>query len=86
METRWITLKKFDVFSHIGLFSGGTISADDVKSAPGFKDRIKLVFVSYGAGSWAATLPCAPEIPAKPPRACRKPAFAVFSRFTGYRA
>jgi len=49
METRWITLKKFDVFSHIGLLSGGTISPDDVKGAPGFKDKVKLVFVSYGS-------------------------------------
>jgi enterochelin esterase-like enzyme len=49
METRWITLKKFDVFSHIGLFSGGSISAEDVTAAPGFKDKIRLVFVSYGS-------------------------------------
>jgi enterochelin esterase-like enzyme len=49
METRWITLKKLDTFSHIGLFSGGAISMDDVKSTPGFKDKVKLVFVSYGS-------------------------------------
>jgi len=49
METRWITLKKFDVFSHVGLFSGGSISAEDVKGAPGFKDKVRLVFVSYGS-------------------------------------
>jgi enterochelin esterase-like enzyme len=49
METRWITLKKFDTFSHVGLFSGGTISVDDLKAAPGFKDKVKLVFVSYGS-------------------------------------
>jgi enterochelin esterase-like enzyme len=49
METRSITLKKLDMFSHIGLFSGGTISLDDVKGAPGFKDKVKLVFVSYGS-------------------------------------
>jgi len=49
METRWITLKKLDTFSHIGLFSGGAISMDDVKGAPGFKDKVKLVFVSYGS-------------------------------------
>src|SRR5688572_10519773 len=29
METKAITLKKFDTFSHIGLFSGGTISAEE---------------------------------------------------------
>jgi enterochelin esterase-like enzyme len=49
METRWITLKKFDVFSHIGLFSGGSISVEDVNGAPGFKDKVRLVFVSYGS-------------------------------------
>lgn len=49
METRWITLKRFDVFSHIGLFSGGVISPEDVSGAPGFKDKVKLVFVSYGS-------------------------------------
>jgi enterochelin esterase-like enzyme len=49
METKSITLKKLDTFSHIGLLSGGTISMDDVKGAPGFKDKVKLVFVSYGS-------------------------------------
>jgi len=49
METRWITLKKFDVFSYVGLFSGGSISAEDLNSAPGFKDKVRLVFVSYGS-------------------------------------
>jgi enterochelin esterase-like enzyme len=49
METRWITLKKLDTFSHIGLFSGGAISMEDVNGTPGFKDKVKLVFVSYGS-------------------------------------
>ncbi len=49
METRWITLKKLDVFSHIGLFSGGSISPEDVNSTPGFKDKVRLVFVSFGS-------------------------------------
>ena len=48
-ETRLITLKNLDAFSHIGLFSGGSISPDDVNDTPGFKDKIKLVFVSYGS-------------------------------------
>jgi enterochelin esterase-like enzyme len=47
-ETRLVTLKKLDVFSHIGLFSGGSISPDDVNNTPGFKEKVKLVFVSYG--------------------------------------
>jgi enterochelin esterase-like enzyme len=47
-ETRLITLKNLDTFSDIGLFSGGSISPEDVKNTPGFKDKVKLVFVSYG--------------------------------------
>ena len=49
METRQITLANLDKFSHIGLFSGGSISLDDVNNTPGFKERVKLVFVSYGS-------------------------------------
>ena len=49
METRGITLRNLDKFSHIGLFSGGSISMDDVNNTDGFKDKVKLVFVSYGS-------------------------------------
>jgi enterochelin esterase-like enzyme len=49
METKTITLKNLDTFSHIGLFSGGTISLDDVNKTPGFQDKVKLVFVSFGS-------------------------------------
>ena len=49
METKTITLKNLDKFSHIGLFSGGSISLNDVNNTPGFKEKIKLVFVSYGS-------------------------------------
>jgi enterochelin esterase-like enzyme len=48
-ETRLITLNKLDTFSHIGLFSGGSISKDDVNNTAGFKEKIKLVFVSFGS-------------------------------------
>jgi enterochelin esterase-like enzyme len=48
-ETRLITLENLDTFSHIGLFSGGSISPDEVKNTPDFKDKVKLVFVSYGS-------------------------------------
>jgi enterochelin esterase-like enzyme len=47
-ETRWVTLKELDTFSQIGLFSGGSFSPEDVKNTPGFKEKVKLVFVSYG--------------------------------------
>jgi enterochelin esterase-like enzyme len=49
METRWITLKKTDTFSHIGIFSGGTISVEDARVSPGFDKKVKLVFVSFGS-------------------------------------
>jgi enterochelin esterase-like enzyme len=49
METKLITLKNLDTFSHIGLFSGGTISLEDVNNTPGFKEKVKLAFVSYGS-------------------------------------
>ena len=48
-ETRLVTLKNLDVFSQIGLFSGGSISREDVNNTPGFKEKAKLVFVSYGS-------------------------------------
>ena len=49
MQTRSVTLANLDKFSHIGLFSGGTISMDDVNNTAGFKEKVKLVFVSYGS-------------------------------------
>ena len=49
MQTRQITLKNLDKFSHIGIFSGGSISPDDVANTPGFKEMVRLVFVSYGS-------------------------------------
>jgi enterochelin esterase family protein len=49
MQTRMVTLANLDTFSHIGLFSGGTISMEDVNDTPGFKEKVELVFVSYGS-------------------------------------
>lgn len=49
METKTITMANLDKFSHIGLFSGGTFSMDDVNNTAGFKDKVKLVFVSFGS-------------------------------------
>ena len=48
-KTKLVTLKNLDIFSHIGLFSGGSISLDDVSNTQGFKEKVKLVFVSYGS-------------------------------------
>ena len=49
MQTRIITLAHPETFSYVGMFSGGSISMDDIKNSPDFKDKIKLVFVSYGS-------------------------------------
>ncbi len=49
METKQITLRNLDKFSQIGLFSGGTISLEDVDKTPDFEKQVKLVFVSYGS-------------------------------------
>ena len=49
METKTITLANLDKFSHIGLFSGGTFKIEDVNNTPGFKEKVKLAFVSYGS-------------------------------------
>jgi enterochelin esterase family protein len=49
MQTRQITLAHLDKFSHIGIFSGGSISMEDVKGASGFKEKVRLVFVSFGS-------------------------------------
>jgi enterochelin esterase-like enzyme len=49
METKIITLKHLDKFSHIGLFSGGVITPTDVENTPGFKEKVKVVFCSCGS-------------------------------------
>jgi enterochelin esterase-like enzyme len=49
METKMITMANLDKFSWIGLLSGGTFSLDDVNKTPGFKEKVKLVFVSFGS-------------------------------------
>ncbi|MBN1118178.1 MAG: esterase, partial [Bacteroidales bacterium] len=37
-----------DVFSYVGMFSGGSISPEDIQNSPEFKEKVKLVFISYG--------------------------------------
>lgn len=50
MQTHGVTLAHLDTFSHIGLFSGGTVGLDELTNAPGYsKEKVKLVFVSYGS-------------------------------------
>lgn len=56
METHTIALKHLDLFSHIGLFSGGVVTPDDVSKTPGFRDKVKVVFCSCGSRENAANI------------------------------
>ena len=49
MQTRVITLANPDVFSNVGIFSGGSITTEDIEQHPDFKEKVKLLFVSYGS-------------------------------------
>jgi enterochelin esterase-like enzyme len=49
MQTRTITLAHLDTFSHIGVFSGGSIAVTNITDMAAFKQKVKLVFVSYGS-------------------------------------
>jgi enterochelin esterase family protein len=45
MCTKSVTLAHLDMFSYIGLFSGGTIAPAEISD----KSKVKLVFISYGS-------------------------------------
>jgi enterochelin esterase-like enzyme len=47
--THGITLAHLDKFSYIGMFSGGSIAASEIKDTADFKKKVKLVFVGYGS-------------------------------------
>jgi len=49
MQTRAIAPAHLDTFSHIGIFSGGSISTNDIVDLAAFKQKVRLVFVSYGS-------------------------------------
>ena len=53
--THGITLAHLDTFSHIGMFSGGSIGPSEIKDMADFKKKVKLVFVSYGSRENGAT-------------------------------
>ena len=55
-ETHSITLKHLDLFSQIGLFSGGVISTNDVNDTPGFREKVKFIFASCGSRENPANL------------------------------
>lgn len=47
--THGITLAHLDKFAYIGMFSGGSIAASEIKDMADFKKKVKLVFVGYGS-------------------------------------
>lgn len=49
MQTRVITLAHPEMFSYVGMFSGGSISPKDIEKSPEFKEKVKLLFISYGS-------------------------------------
>ncbi len=49
MQTRSIALAHPDKFSHIGVFSGGSIAVTNITDLATFKKKVKLVFISYGS-------------------------------------
>ena len=49
METKEIGLKYPEVFSSLGIFSGGEITPEEAAANPAFKQNNKLIFVSYGS-------------------------------------
>jgi len=49
IRTRSIAPANPDKFSHIGVFSGGSIATNDIADLAAFKEKVKLVFVSYGS-------------------------------------
>ncbi len=49
MQTRQIALANLDKFSHIGIFSGGSVALTNITDMAAFKEKVKVVFVSYGS-------------------------------------
>jgi enterochelin esterase family protein len=55
MQTHTIGLAHLDTFSHIGMFSGGSIGTNEITDLAAFKQKVKVVFVSYGSRENGAT-------------------------------
>jgi enterochelin esterase-like enzyme len=67
-ETKLIATRNPDAFSHIGLFSGGSFSLEDVESTPGL-NKVKLFFVSYGSRELESGRTSPPGVPPVDPAA-----------------
>ncbi len=49
MQTHNVTMANLDKFSHIGLFSGGTIGTNEITDVAAFKKQVKVLFASCGS-------------------------------------
>ncbi len=49
MQTRALAPAYLDTFSHIGIFSGDSIATNEITDMADFKQKVKVVFVSYGS-------------------------------------
>jgi enterochelin esterase family protein len=54
MQTRAIATAHLDIFSHIGIFSGGSIDPNNADQVAALKEKSKLVFISYGSRELAS--------------------------------
>jgi enterochelin esterase family protein len=48
-QTRRITLANPTTFAYVGMFSGGTMSPEDIQGAAGFQKTNKVIFMSCGS-------------------------------------
>ena len=66
MQTRTIAPAHPDMFSYVGVFSGGNILPENIADMNAFKNNVKLVFMSFGSRESSAprgggTAPSGPE-------------------------
>lgn len=55
MQTRSIVIANPSLFSHVGMFSSGTFTPNEIKDIDAFKKSVKLVFMSFGGTEGGAT-------------------------------
>ncbi len=48
MQTRSIVIANPNLFSHVGMFSSGTFTPNEIQDIESFKKNVKLVFMSFG--------------------------------------
>ena len=64
MQTHMITLANPTKFAYVGMFSGGTFRADELKEATDFKNTNKVLFMSCGSKEYMGVTEAAEELKA----------------------